>query len=95
MFAWNYNRWPYVQWLAIFYLFNLDLDEPPCCFRYSPLSGMMTRNHDSFSQPGVQTFSVGQSATDTIPIAIALTENIKSKFRGAEHESQVQRLRKN
>ena len=56
---------------------------------------MMTRNHDSFSQPGVQTFSVGQSATDTIPIAIALTENIKSKFRGAEHESQVQRLRKN
>ncbi|XP_067947866.1 F-BAR domain only protein 2-like isoform X2 [Watersipora subatra] len=57
--------------------------------RYSPLSGMLTKNYDAFPQSNVQTFSANQNSVDTIPIAIALTENIKSKIRGAEHESQV------
>ena len=52
------------------------------------MSGMLTKNNDSFSQQSVQTFSANHTP-DTIPVAIALTENIKSKFRGSEHESQV------
>ena len=52
------------------------------------MSGMMTRQ-DSFGTQGMQSFSATSVNPDVIPLAIAMTENIRARFRGTEHESQV------
>jgi len=74
------------------FLFLVSVMIGPMCFSYSPLSSMMTRTSNSFPQANVQTYTANQVTVDRLPIAIALTETIMSKFRGSEHESQVSSL---